>query len=60
MGTDLTGGDTPYEAGLGFCVAIDKGEFIGARRRCARPARSNRRLRTLLVGGDGVPDPLRR
>ncbi len=29
MGTDLTAGDTPYEAGLGFCVAMDKGEFIG-------------------------------
>ena len=29
MGSDLTGGDTPYEAGLGFCVALDKGEFIG-------------------------------
>ena len=29
MGTDLTAGDTPYEAGLGFCVAMDKGEFVG-------------------------------
>ena len=25
MGTDLSAGDTPYEAGLGFCVALDKG-----------------------------------
>ena len=53
MGTDLTAGDTPYEAGLGFCVAVDKGEFIGrdgARRRGARPR--ERALRTLVVGGD--------
>ena len=52
FGTDLTAGDTPYEAGLGFCVALDKGEFNG------RPALAQsgdppaRRLRTLLVGGD--------
>ena len=29
LGTDLTAGDTPYEAGLGFCVAPGKGPFIG-------------------------------
>ncbi len=30
MGTDLTAGDTPFEAGVGFCVAFDrKGEFVG-------------------------------
>ena len=52
FGTDLTAGDTPYEAGLGFCVAFDKDEFNG------RPALAQtgdspaRRLRTLLVGGD--------
>jgi 4-methylaminobutanoate oxidase (formaldehyde-forming) len=27
--TDLTPDYNPYEAGLGFCVALDKGEFIG-------------------------------
>ena len=32
FGSDLTAGDTPDEAGLGFCVALErKGEFIGAR-----------------------------
>ena len=27
--TDLTADYTPWEAGLGFCVALDKGDFIG-------------------------------
>jgi glycine cleavage system T protein len=27
--TDLTPADNPYEAGLGFCVRLGKGEFIG-------------------------------
>ena len=30
FGSDLTAGDTPDEAGLGFCVALErKGEFTG-------------------------------
>jgi 4-methylaminobutanoate oxidase (formaldehyde-forming) len=28
-GADVTPEDTPYEAGLGFCVKLDKGEFVG-------------------------------
>jgi sarcosine dehydrogenase len=49
MGTDLTGGDTPFQAGLGFCVALDKGDFVGrAALAGAQPA--DRRIRTLLVG----------
>jgi glycine cleavage system aminomethyltransferase T/glycine/D-amino acid oxidase-like deaminating enzyme len=28
-GSDITPEDTPYEAGLGFAVKLDKGEFIG-------------------------------
>jgi 4-methylaminobutanoate oxidase (formaldehyde-forming) len=28
-GSDITPDDTPFEAGLGFCVKLDKGEFIG-------------------------------
>ena len=51
MGTDLTASDTPYEAGLGFCVALDKGDFVGAdalREASQRPL--SRRIRTLLVG----------
>jgi 4-methylaminobutanoate oxidase (formaldehyde-forming) len=27
--TELTPEYTPYEAGLGFCVKLDKGEFVG-------------------------------
>jgi glycine cleavage system aminomethyltransferase T/glycine/D-amino acid oxidase-like deaminating enzyme len=57
LGSDLTVNDTPDEAGLGFCVALDKGEFIGAD--AVRDGRSRpllRRIRTLLVGGgDYVP-----
>ena len=41
FGTDLTAGDTPYEAGLGFCVALDKGEFNG-RRALGRGGRASR------------------
>ena len=32
MGTDLTAGDTPYEAGLGFCVAWTRASSSAARR----------------------------
>jgi 4-methylaminobutanoate oxidase (formaldehyde-forming) len=28
-GSDIGPDDTPFEAGLGFCVKLDKGEFIG-------------------------------
>ena len=28
-GSELTPEYTPYDAGIGFCVALDKGEFIG-------------------------------
>ncbi len=30
-GSDITPDDTPYEAGLGFAVKLDKGDFIGRR-----------------------------
>jgi 4-methylaminobutanoate oxidase (formaldehyde-forming) len=28
-GADITPDDSPFEAGLGFCVKLDKGDFIG-------------------------------
>ena len=28
-GADITSDDTPYEAGLGFAVKLDKGDFVG-------------------------------
>jgi 4-methylaminobutanoate oxidase (formaldehyde-forming) len=52
-GTDLTLLDNPYEAGLGFCVQMDKGEFNGRTALvAARESGIKRRLRTLAVGGD--------
>jgi glycine cleavage system aminomethyltransferase T/glycine/D-amino acid oxidase-like deaminating enzyme len=52
-GTDLTLLDNPFEAGLGFCVQLDKGEF-NARKALveAKKAGIKRRLRTLAVGGE--------
>jgi 4-methylaminobutanoate oxidase (formaldehyde-forming) len=55
MGTDISAGDTPNDAGLGFCVALHKGELNG--REALAEAAANgrtRALRTLLVGGDGI------
>ena len=55
FGTDLTASDTPYESGLGFCVALDKGDFVGRRALSAPDAQTPlRRLRTLTIG-DGDP-----
>jgi glycine cleavage system aminomethyltransferase T/glycine/D-amino acid oxidase-like deaminating enzyme len=51
MGTDLTAGDTPYEAGLGFCVAPEKGPFNGREALADAGPVPARRIRTLLVGG---------
>ena len=51
MGTDLSAGDTPYEAGLGFCVALDKGPFNGRDALADAGPVPARRIRTLLVGG---------
>jgi glycine cleavage system aminomethyltransferase T/glycine/D-amino acid oxidase-like deaminating enzyme len=50
-GTDLTGETTPYEAGLGFCVKLDKtGGFVGAEAlRAAREAGPARRLRAVVL-----------
>jgi 4-methylaminobutanoate oxidase (formaldehyde-forming) len=48
FGTDLTASDTPYEAGVGFCVARDK-DFIGSDALDPSPTQ---RLRTLLVGDE--------
>ena len=52
-GTDLTLLDNPFEAGLGFCVKFDKGEFNGRQALlAARESGIKRRLRTLVVGGE--------
>jgi glycine cleavage system aminomethyltransferase T/glycine/D-amino acid oxidase-like deaminating enzyme len=52
-GTDLTLLDNPLEAGLGFCLRFDKGDFNGRDvLLAAKAAGIQRRLRTLLVGDD--------
>jgi glycine cleavage system T protein len=52
-GTDLTQLDNPFEAGLGFCVQMDKGEFNGREALlAARESGIKRRLRTLAIGAD--------
>ncbi len=51
-GTDLTMLDTPFDAGLGAFVRLGKGPFIGREALVtAHDAGSDRRLRTLLIGG---------
>ena len=49
-GSDITSVDTPFEAGLGFAVAMGKGEFIG--REALEKAASPERLLTCLVLDD--------
>jgi glycine cleavage system aminomethyltransferase T len=52
FGTDLTMLDTPFEAGLGAFVRLDAGPFIGRDALTEARARgSDRRLRTLVIGG---------
>ncbi|TMF58931.1 MAG: FAD-dependent oxidoreductase [Chloroflexi bacterium] len=50
-GIDLTLLDNPLEAGLGFCIRFDKGDFNGREALLAlKAAGVMRRLRTLLIG----------
>lgn len=50
--TDLTPTTTPYEAGLGFCVDLDKGDFIGRDALLKQKAEGLRRkLCTLTLTG---------
>ena len=67
-GADITPDDTPYEAGLGFAVKLDKGDFVGRdallgapRARAAarlprprRPARRRARLGAVRIDGETV------
>jgi 4-methylaminobutanoate oxidase (formaldehyde-forming) len=49
-GADVTPEETPYEAGLGFAVRLDKGEFLGREALlAAREAGPRRRLRCLVL-----------
>ena len=48
-GTDITPEDTPYEAGLGFAVKLDKEDFIGRDALVAAEGRSERKLACLVL-----------
>ena len=50
-GTDMGLLDNPFEAGLGFCVKLDKGVFNAREALITAKAGVTRRLRTLAVGG---------
>ncbi|BCJ49789.1 sarcosine dehydrogenase [Actinoplanes sp. NBRC 14428] len=58
-GTDMTAEDDPYEAGLGFAVRLDAGDFTGRAAIEGRSAATARRLLTCLLldgrAGDCVP-----
>jgi glycine cleavage system T protein len=47
-GADITPEDTPFEAGLGFAVKLDKGEFVGRDALASAPD-PERRLRCLTL-----------
>ena len=48
--SDITPDETPYEAGLGFAVALEKGDFIGRDALiAARAAGPRKRLRCLVL-----------
>ena len=47
-GADITPEDTPYDAGLGFAVKLDKGDFVG-RDALVSAAEPDRRLRCLTL-----------
>jgi len=50
---DVTPLDTPYEGGLGFCVCLDKGDFIGKEAlRQKKQEGLKRKLCTLVLDGE--------
>ncbi|ETK31489.1 GcvT family protein [Microbispora sp. ATCC PTA-5024] len=51
FGTDMTYEHDPYEAGLGFAVKPDKGDFIGRTALLARRESVRRRLTCLTIDG---------
>ncbi len=49
---DITPSETPYEAGLGFCVDLDKGDFIGREALVKQKAEGIRRKLCTFVLSD--------
>jgi dimethylglycine oxidase len=53
-GTDMTAEHDPYEAGLGFAVRMDKGDFVGRDALAGRAGRAaGRRLACLVISDPG-------
>jgi dimethylglycine oxidase len=52
-GTDMTAEDDPYQAGLGFAVRLDGGDFVGRAALLQRPDPPDRLLSCLVLNGDG-------
>ncbi len=49
-GADITPDETPYEGGVGFCVKLDKGDFVGREALvAAKDAGPRTRLRCLVL-----------
>jgi glycine cleavage system aminomethyltransferase T/glycine/D-amino acid oxidase-like deaminating enzyme len=48
-GTDMTAEHNPYEAGVGFAVRMDKGDFLGRSALAALPEQPERKLVPLLL-----------
>jgi glycine cleavage system aminomethyltransferase T/glycine/D-amino acid oxidase-like deaminating enzyme len=48
-GADVTPDETPYEAGLGFAVKLDKGDFVGREALLERGTEPERRLACLVL-----------
>ncbi|MFL5807787.1 MAG: FAD-dependent oxidoreductase [Roseiflexaceae bacterium] len=53
--TELTPEYTPYEAGLGFCVKLEKGEFVGRAALLEQKRRGLARKLCCLLLDDGAP-----
>ncbi|HQX01442.1 MAG TPA: FAD-dependent oxidoreductase, partial [Anaerolineales bacterium] len=51
--TDITPSETPYEGGLGFCVHLDKGDFIGRDALIKQKAEGVKRKLCTFVLADG-------
>jgi 4-methylaminobutanoate oxidase (formaldehyde-forming) len=49
-GADVTPDETPYEAGVGFAVKLDKGEFLGRDALVSDGSDPERRLACLVLG----------
>ena len=57
-GNDIDDRTTPFEAGLGWLVKLDKGEFVGGQALCAQKAKGvPRRLRGIRLTERGFPRP---